>query len=206
MTPLGLDAFAVYGLEGPISTVIDGVEFGPGAERWREAEKVYEENRALVLGRLRKAPEARIQLQANIDDEGNVRGSVTVEVEDPRALRVQVLLVERGVLYPGKSIVVVNRMVARGSLLRDDDGVRLDRREKVQTFLFDRSLSDITEANVRFLEEFERESGGLASRLSVDIDPRQVSVVAFVRNGATLEVLQAVQLDLGDAAEEGGTP
>jgi hypothetical protein len=127
-------------------------------------------------------------------------------VEDPRALRVQVLLVERGVLYPGKSIVVVNRMVARGSLLRDDDGVRLDRREKVQTFLFDRSLSDITEANVRFLEEFERESGGLASRLSVDIDPRQVSVVAFVRNGATLEVLQAVQLDLGDAAEEGGTP
>jgi len=206
MTPLGLDAFAVYGLEGPISTVIDGVEFGPGAERWREAEKVYEENRALVLGRLRKAPEAKIQLQANIDDEGNVRGSVTVEVEDPRALRVQVLLVERGVLYPGKSIVVVNRMVARGSLLRDDDGVRLDRREKVQTFLFDRSLSDITEANVRFLEEFERESGGLASRLSVDIDPRQVSVVAFVRNGATLEVLQAVQLDLGDAAEEGGTP
>ena len=198
MTPLGMDAFAVYGLQGPISTVVDGVDIGPGAQRWREAEGVYEENRALVMGRLKKAPEAEIDLAATLEDGGRVHGSVTVTVDDPRALRVQVLLVERGVLYPGKSIVVVNRMVARASLLRDDDGVRLAAKEKTQTFTFDRTLDEITAENVTFLEEYEQENGGLASRLSVAIDPRQVSVVAFVRNGATLEVLQATRLDLGE--------
>ena len=204
MTDLGMHSFQMYGLEGPVSTVIDGGDFGPGAQRWRKAEEVYEANRALVSDHLTQPSEVELAIDATLADDGTVRGTVRVTAPDARLLRVQVVLAERGVLYPGKSVVVVNRMVARGSVLDSIDGVRLENVEGEQTISFTRTLAEITAANVAFLDAYEQNGGGAASRLSVKIDPRQVSLVAFIRNAATLKVLQAVQLDLGKGTDEGG--
>jgi len=199
-TELGVAAFDAYGLQGPTTTVIDGVAFGPGAERWRNAEAVFEENRALVLAELAKPSEHTIAIAAELDPAGAAPGTVrgTVRVEGPAGdLRVQVVLAERGVLYPGKALIVVHRMVARGSLLGAVAGLPYEPKDGGQTFEFSRALADITAENVRFLERREAAGGAPASRLSVAIDPRQVSIVAFVRAGAAGEVLQAAQLDLG---------
>jgi len=201
-TELGAAAFDAYGLDGPVSTVIDGRSFGPGAERWRNAEAVYEENRALVLAELARPSEVAIAISAELDPAGSPPGTVrgTVRVEGPAGdRRVQAVLVERGVLYPGKALIVVHRMVARGSLLGSIPGLPYEPREGGQTFEFSRTLAEITAENVRFLERREAAGGAPASRLSVAIDPRQVSIVAFVRSGTAGEVLQAAQLDLGAA-------
>ena len=204
MTEIGSHASQLYGIEGPVTTVVNGTDFGPGAQRWREAEGVYEQNRTLVMDQLKNAPKVELALDATIADDGTVAGAVRVTAAEPRRLRVQVMLAERGVLYPGKSVVVVNRMVARGSLLSSLDGKRLANTTDEQSFSFSRTLSEITAENVLFLERYEAAEGGDASRLSVAIDPRQVSVVAFVRDASSLEVLQVVQVDLGDTEKEEG--
>ena len=71
-----------------------------------------------------------------------------------------------------------------------------------------KNLSDLREA--RQPERRAPDDGGHAggighqpSNLGPDRN-RQVSIVAFVRNVSTQEVLQAAQLDLGDPIEEGG--
>lgn len=205
-TDLGVSAFAAYGLTGPTATAIDGHAFGPGAERWRNAEAVFEENRELILADLREASAHTLAIEAELDPPGEPAGTVRgrVRVEGPAGdLRVQVVLAERGVLYPGKALIVVHRMVARGSLLGVPDGVPYDAKDGGQTIPFSRTLADITAENVRALERREAAGGNPASRLSVAIDPRSVSIVAFVRDRSTGEVLQAAQFDLGVAEDEG---
>ena len=49
-------------------------------------------------------------------------------------------------------------------------------------------------------------SNKAATRLSTKIDPRQVSIVAFVRNPRTLEVLQAVHVDASVVKKKAGAP
>jgi hypothetical protein len=202
MTELGGAAFAAYGLQGPVSTVIDGHRIGPGAERWRNAEAVYEANRELVLAELREASPYTLSLAATLGEDGVVRGTLRVDGPASESARVQVVLAERGVLYPGKAGVVVWRMVARGSLLGPAAGVPYEPVDGGRTIEFARSLAEISAENVRFLERTEAAGGNAATRLSVAIDPRQVSIVAFIRDAAQV-VRQATQLDLGDIAPEG---
>ncbi len=203
MTELGMTAFGAYGLQGPTATVLNGSQFGPGAERWRNAEGVYESNRELVLSELRNRSEYSIAIEATATPDGTVQGTVRVEGSDEKLRRVQVILAERGVLYPGKALIVVHRMVARGSLLGSLDGVRLEPEDGTHTIAFSRTLKEMTDENVAFLDQYEANGGNPASRLSVAIDPRQVSIVAFIRDVTTQEVLQAAQLDLGDTEPEG---
>jgi len=202
MTELGLVAAQEYGVQGPVAMAIDGRQFGPGAGRWRQAERIYEENRTLVMDELTRPTPYAITIDAELTGEGadavGVRGTVRVTGPDDTLRRVQVLLVERGVLYPGKAQVVVHRNLVRGSLVDSIDGVRFDPEDGAQSIDFARTLADITAENVAHLDRYEEGGGGAASRLSVAIDPRQVSVVAFVRDATNGEVLQAAQLDLGD--------
>lgn len=203
MNDFGSSAARAYGLAEPTRTVIDGRDFGPGAERWRNAEPLYEQNRLLVLERLKKASPFQLKIDAEVATDGRVHGSVQVDGEAEKSCQVQVVLAERGVLYPGKAQVVVHRMLARGSLLGRVYGVDLVPRDGKATIEFSRTLDEITAENVAFLEEYEQAGGGAASRLSVSIDPRQVSIVAFVRDVSTQQIVQAAQLDLGDPIEEG---
>ena len=104
----------------------------------------------------------------------------------------QIVLAERGVLYPGKAKIVVHRMVARGVLTEELDGAPYAPINGVMSLKFDKSLTEITEENEAFLKRHEDEGRGLPTRLSTSIDPQQVSLVAIVRDGNT--VLQAVQI------------
>jgi hypothetical protein len=106
-------------------------------------------------------------------------------------LRVQVLLAEAAVLYPGSSGVVVHRHVARASLLGEDMGAWFEPEEFEQEFTFDRSLTEIESEQVEFLGELEAEGLGTAPLISTRVDPAEARVVAFLYDGSTGEVLAA---------------
>jgi len=173
---------------------MNGVRNGPGAARERDAEELYERNRRIVRELLGAPSDYEITGTARVED-GVLKGRVTVKGPEKRYSRVELVLAERGVLYPGKANVVVHRMVARGALTDSLDGVEYEPEEGAMTISFERALADVTAEHVKYLERWEKENGGNCSRLSVEIDPRQVSVVAIVRNRSTLEVLQCRQID-----------
>ncbi|MEZ6195389.1 MAG: hypothetical protein R3F20_06650 [Planctomycetota bacterium] len=189
-----------YRIDKPQVIVSDGRRGGPGAERARNAEKVFEANRDIIQGELARKSAYTITLEGKVA-EGVVSGRITVEGPENDDAVVQVLLVERGVLYPGKAQVVVHRNLVRGSLTGDVEGEFWEPEDGEMSFEFSRALADVTAENRRFLEAREAAGNPSATRLSLDIDPRQAAIVAFVRDTATNEILQAAWFDPNAAAE-----
>ena len=194
MNALSMHMAEYYRDPRPIYTKVNGVETGPGAEKWRKGEQVYEANRERVVSALVKETDWEIDLTAKIEA-GVVSGEAVVKGPAASGLYVQIVLAERGVLYPGKAQVVVNRMVARATLTGKLDGVRYAPEGGKMTIPFNKALADVTAENEAYLERYEEGGGKSCSRLSTTIDPRQVSLVAYIRNVGTREVLQAVQIN-----------
>jgi len=184
----------------PVVQVVDGTNPGPGAARWRESEAVYDAVREMIIDELARPTEHTLTLEGRVA-EGRVTGSVTVTgprgSEDTGDVLVQVLLVERGVLFPGKSTVVIHRQLARGSMLADDAGVVFDPDDETgaMTISFDRTLAAIEGENEAFLTELEDQGLGTVSRMSTEIDDRSLQLVAIVRASADGAVLQAAQIE-----------
>ena len=194
---LGMEMFDLYRDNRPLYTKINGVTTGPGAQRWRRAEEVYETNRQLVLEEMAKPSRHDIDIEARVEN-GKVVGKVIVSGPPELNANLSVILVERGVLYPGKAKIVVHRMLARAALTEDllGEAFIADGEEgNSMTYEFSKLLEEVTTENVRHLDNYEKDGGGAATRLSVNIDPRQVSIVAYLRDMTTLEVLQAGYVD-----------
>jgi hypothetical protein len=191
---LSMHTADTYGRVAPTYTKINGTATGPGAGRWRHAEKIYNQNRELVLAALEEPSSYTITATAAVNGDA-VSGTVVAKGPADPDLVLQVVLVERGVLYPGKGKVVVHRMVARAALTDTIEGLRFKPKDGTMTFKFEKGLDAIRKANESYLQAYERDTHKSATRLSTRIDPRQVSVVAFLRDSLNLEVLQAVHVD-----------
>ncbi|MEE9392617.1 MAG: hypothetical protein V3W41_08945 [Planctomycetota bacterium] len=190
-----LQAQKYYGIGGPGVFLINGKDQSRGAGRWRDAEALYEAAKKTVYQHLKEPSKYEMSLEGKLEGE-KLTGRITVTGPSRENTVLQVVLVERGVLYPGKGKVVVHRMVARDELTPELGGIDFEPKMGVMVFDFERKLADVSEDNSVFLEDFEEEGGGACSRLSMKIDPRQVAVVAFVRDSTTSEVLQAIQVDI----------
>ena len=110
------------------------------------------------------------------------------------------MLAEKGAIYPGLGATVVHRMVARSALTDAIDGVRWAPTNGYMEVTFERSLQRVTADNLEFLARYEQAGGSPASRLSTQLDPEQLVVVAILREPATGIVDQAVQCDVVNAA------
>lgn len=175
--------------------LIDGVVTGPGAARTEQREDLFNLVRDQVSERLKKPADYQLDLQAQLVA-GSVTGSVTITGPKRFGRLLYVVLAERGVLFPGENEVVIHRFVGRGSLLDDDnDGVMYQPTDGGMTVTFSRALADITRANDRFLDQTMNRGGGSTVKMSLDIDPAQVTIVAFLRDVTTNEILQAAQID-----------
>ena len=133
-------------------------------------------------------------------------GSAVVTGAEETGLRVQVLLAEAAVLYPGSSGVIVHRHVARASLLGDDMGAWFEPEDFEQEFTFDRSFSEIESKQVEFLGELEAEGLGTAPLISTRVDPAEARVVAFLYDGSSGEVLAAYSVQPTMATDAAGAP
>ena len=192
---LSLNMSEYYGDARPVYTMINGVRKAPGASRSRDAEKVYEQNRVAVADALLEPTDWTIEVKGAKVGNGIVEGEVIVKGPPDPGLKVQIVLAERGVLYPGKAKVVVHRMVARGSLIGKLDGITYKPANGEMKISFKKALDDFTKENEAYLDKFEKTGGTACSRLSTKIDPRQVSIVAYIRDMQTHEVMQAIQLN-----------
>ena len=181
---------SVLGVGDPTVMVLDGKTGSPGAGRWRQAEAIYDRARKIAVKRMAKLTDYDVDISARIEGD-RVVGSAIVTGAEETGLRVQVVLAEAAVLYPGSSGVVVHRHVARASLLGDDMGAWFEPEEFEQEFSFDRSLTEIESEQVAFLGELEAEGLGTAPLISTRVDPAEARVVAFLYDGSTGEVLAA---------------
>lgn len=176
------------GIDEPTVIVLDGAAGSPGAGKWRDAEAIYGRARGTILDRMRTESNYEVDIAARLED-GMVIGDVIVYGDDEDGLSLQVVLAEKGVLYPGSSGVVVHRYVARGSLIDEDEGVPVDMSEVGPSFPFERTLQSFEEEQLAFLESLEAEGLGNAPRISTSVDPDQVRVVAFLFSERTGRVL-----------------
>ena len=183
-----------------------------GAHAFREAEGVLTELSRLlcsggpcsedqILEQLIKPTEYDIQIEARWED-GAITGQVVTEGPGDPGLMLNVLLVERGVLYPGDSKVVVHKNVARAALTPLLGGVEFETSGGSMAYDFSGDLARIQADNEEFLDELEADGLGTVAKFSTEIDPRQTSVVAFLRDQTTGEVLQAAQVDVEVPEEE----
>ena len=185
---------AQLGLESPGAFVVDGIVGQPGAGRWRDAEALYQRVRGAVMSRLLEYSDFEIELESKLeqmDGEWVLTGKADVFGYEDEDLVVQVLLVEKGVLAPGKSTVVVHRHVVRDSLTGSDRGLPFVMDGDGMHFEFSRSLSEASQQTQNHLDKLEEDGVGTTVRISKQIDPRQVRVVAYVFDGETREVLWA---------------
>ncbi len=192
----------VYGVP-PAIHIVNGVAQFPGQGKARDAEQIYKTGRDVVREALRQPATVMLELDATL--EGKVlKGALVVEGVDALDARVHLVLAERGVLYPGRSKVIVHRMVARAALTRSVMGEPYQANEEGKmTLTFQRNLAEIAQGNRFYLEEIQGEGKGAVQPYATRMDPKQITLVAFVRDNDTREVLQAIQIDpvLVDAKE-----
>ena len=177
----------------PVVQVVDGTVKAPGAARSDQKEAVYNRTRRAILERLKVPSTHTLALTATREGDA-VQGTLVIEGPAAEGLRAHVVLAERGVLFPGKSKVVIHRMVARAGLLDGSHGTKLDASATRHEIPVRASLKEIQAANEAWLDRMAAEGKGSARRLSTRIDPAQVTLVAFVRD-ASGAVVQAVQVD-----------
>jgi len=175
---------------------IDGTNGAPAVARKDQREKLYEYCRDLVKDALTVAPDVKLTLEVRRDGD-RVHGRVIIDGEARWGRVVHVVLAEKAVLFPGKNEVPIHRMIARGSLIDSLGGIpfAIEDGEERMTIPFDVKLSAVAATNRTALDELVAAGEGSTVDMAIDIDPEQVTVVAFVHDVRSNRVLQAVQLD-----------
>jgi len=191
---LASERAAQIGVGDPVVQIINGTKSGPGAARWREGEAVYNDLRKKINQELLSTSDYTLECTARIEGD-DIQGELVVTGPEDRHLRVCIVLAEAGVLFPGKTTVVVHRMVARAPLTGSYDGDEYDPEDGSMTVAFQDKLSEITKENEQYLDDIVAAGGGMTARMSTKIDPREVRIVAFLRDIVTGEVVQALQID-----------
>jgi len=175
--------------------LVNGREAGPGACRYPDADSVYQDVRDVALQGLRRKSPFTMTVSARVED-GVVSGSLLVKGPSRSGRVVELILAEKGAIYPGLGATVVHRMVARAALTGRARGLKWQPTNGVMTIPFERAVSEIEAANIEFLESYEQRGGSPASRLSTRIAKDQLVVVAVLREPGTRIVEQSVQCDV----------
>lgn len=181
--------------------LVNGREAGPGACRYPDADSVYQDVRDVALQGLRRKSPFTMTISARVED-GVVRGILKVNGPTRSGRNLELLLAEKGAIYPGLGATVVHRMVARAALTDSVRGIKWQPTNGVMEVPFTRSLADIESANLAFLDRYEQQGGSPASRLSTHIAKDQLVVVAVLREPGTRIVEQSVQCDVLVASKE----
>lgn len=188
------------GVEGPWVHRIDGNLDGPGAGRKRDREAIFQRLRTQIETRLREPSDYSLELEVETTD-FEVRGNVAVKGPADSDLRLHLVLAERGVLFPGKSEVVVHKYVARGSLTDDPAGEPLAMEADEFRLPFAGSIRDIAATRDQWLDEYMEDGKGTTQKISMNIDPGQVVVVAYLRDANSGEVHQAAMFEVESVEE-----
>ncbi|HMQ24158.1 MAG TPA: hypothetical protein PKE00_16840, partial [Planctomycetota bacterium] len=178
-------------VQGRPTFFVDGRSVGPGAFEYDKAEGAYSGMKRAVRAALGQPSDFEIDLSASIAN-GRVTGEAVLRGQRAPGLRLELVLAERGVLYPGLGASVVHRMVARAPLTASLDGhafaADADAAEELR-LPFAASLAEIEAKNRAFLDAYEEKAKSIATGLPVAVDPSEVSVVAVRRDALPVQGL-----------------
>ena len=181
---------------------INGVSpnLGGGLEDRREER--FDQYRALINRALEQPAAHRIEAEAQVRG-GTVFGKVTLSGPALEGSpRVQILLVERSVLFPGRNRIVIHRMVVRDALTRTAGGVPWRPVLDTMVVPFEKPLEETESALNDRLDHIEMQTGRTFSMWPTQLDPRQLSLVVILRDYNRKVVYQSLVVPVKQVEEE----
>lgn len=214
-----------YGIKGAPTVFLDGKKFVTHDDDARSrteasgtAQRVYAALNARINSELQTPPQGRIKLDAKAVN-GNVEASVAADIPkgEPSDVTLQIALVENQVHYSGENGLRFHLMVVRNlarQAASEDYGFKIGQTRSVKiNYVF--NVNDIIAQNLRYYTEYPEErrkefaarvGAEAASDIAIDfafkeernvINPANLSVVAFLQDNKTKEILQASYLPVG---------
>lgn len=189
-----------YAVPGTPTPVLDGFRL-PSAGGNREMTKgFFDRVNPKIESQLELPAQAQLTLNGAVEGD-TVKASVTVdEVKTPSSdLKIHIVLTEEEIRYTGENGVRFHPMVVRSLGGKDAAGFALTASGPTKVeWTFD--LKAMTEEIKKYLESYEqaghRGEPFTFSEKKFQIDPNNLSLVAFVQNMKTKDVLQTVYVKL----------
>ena len=181
--------------------VVNGRPAADGVLPYFKADGVYDALKPVITRAIAQASD--FEIEGKVQRRGTrIAGEIRIRSRAGGSGRLELILVEKAVLYPGLGGAVIHRMVARGALTDELEGTPLDFSEKVETVPFDVDLDSIVAENEKFLESYEKGGGSSATRLSLAMDPNNLAVIAVLRAPGSRQVLQAAYFDVASESSK----
>lgn len=202
MTNLSTQARAkYYGVRGVPTFAIDGDSSISGGGGRSATKSVYDRLLPVIENGLEKKAEAQIKLDAVMSDSGiKVLANVTTTKSDAN-LKLQIVLVEERLRFTGENGIRIHPMVVRSLAGENASGFALGEKPEAISWRFD--LSAISQELLKALDDYEGTRKATDGYTFVEkkhaIDPTNLSVVAFVQDEKTKQILQAVTVKVNGA-------
>jgi len=191
-----------YRAQGTPSVYIDGRGLALGGGSAEEADRLYGIYRARIERQLAVAPQIEIDLEARRTGSSvRVKAGIRAleNLTDRAGLRLHIALVERKLEYRGLNGLPVHKMVVR-YLLGGPNGHEVTLKQGGYSIVQEADTEEISAWLSGYLTDFEnRNAGGRWSGFSKkmhEIDPENLTIIAFVQEGQRHRILQARVMEL----------
>jgi hypothetical protein len=181
-------------IRGTPATLFNGKPEAYGGGGLANAENKYSQYADIINPLLEQKTDLKITGTAKTAGE-KINVALALDgIADPGAkVRLHVLLVEESVKYVGSNQLRFHHQVVR-ALAGDADGFELSEKTFKKTVDFD--LPDVKKGLIKYLDEFAAETPFPNPDRPMDL--KHLKVIALVQNSETLEILNAVQLEVED--------
>jgi hypothetical protein len=183
------------GIRGTPSTLFNGVPQAGGGGAMANAESKFKQYRAIIDPLLEKTTAVKVGGTATrLGDKIDIAVEVSGAAPKDDNLKLRLLLVEETVKYPGRNGLRFHHQVVR-ALPGGAGGVAV----KGAAFPHKASvdLAAVRQGLVKYLDDYAAKERPF-SPPDRPLDLKQLKVIALIQDDTTREILQAVQLDVGD--------
>src|SRR6266404_3491798 len=201
--PATVERGKYYGVPGTPTPVVDGFKLPSGGGSRDMAKGFYDRVNPKVETELESPANAELKLTATADGEG-IRANVTVDKVTAVSpdLKLQIALTEDELRYTGENGIRFHPMVVRSLAGKDSLGFALASAGPTNIqWTFD--LKALSDQLKKYLDSYEQQGHRgdtfTFSEKKFQIDPNNLSLVAFVQDMKTQVVLQTVYLKLQPA-------
>ena len=202
--PSSLARYPYYNPRGVPTMAIDGDSSVSGGGPRSFTQNTYDRLLPLIDKALETKAEAEIKLDAAMVNSAiKVTANVKTSREDTANLKLQLALVEEKLRYTGENGIRIHPMVVRSLGGENSRGFSLA--EKPESISWNFDLNAISQEIKKALEDYEAKNNMTFVEKKHAIDPGQLSVVAFVQDDKTKQVLQSTLIKVGAAQTASST-
>jgi thiol-disulfide isomerase/thioredoxin len=186
-------------VEGTPTLLLNGKSADLGGGGIKESEKLYEQYRKAIEPLLEKSAQATLKVSASRrGDKIEINAEVSGIDKPGEDVRLRFALVEERVRYLGSNGVRFHHRIVR-AMPGGEKGLAL--KDKTTRHAVSVDLKDLSKQLTQYITTIAKKSGAKFPDPETLVELKNLSLVAFIQNDKTKEVLQAVQVDLGGAKE-----